>query len=114
MATKLISKTAQLDLLLASDTCESVAAKDTKQQSTRLTGLLKGFIYKDELYIRCIPVKALFNSNLIHGATVRGDIFAMRVSDQGLTIVPGKAQVQHVILAKDLVQASMVLVDDPR
>jgi hypothetical protein len=60
------------------------------------TKKLTGFIYKGELFIRVIPVKALFNSNLIHGATVRGDIFAMRVSDQALTIVPGKADVVHV------------------
>lgn len=57
---------------------------------------MKAFWYKEVLHIRVIPAKSLFNSTLIHEVVNRGDIFAMRVSDQQLTIVPGTAQVTHV------------------
>lgn len=56
---------------------------------------MKTFIYRDELYIRVIPTKTLFHSTTVHEVVNRGDIFAMRVKDQVLTIVPGKAEVQH-------------------
>lgn len=56
---------------------------------------VKAFIYKDEVYIRAVPVKALFRSNMVHEVTVRGDVFAIRVNDQALTIVPGTAEVEH-------------------
>ena len=54
------------------------------------------FYYKNELYIRAIPGKSLFNSTMIHQVVNRGDVFAVRVSDQTLTIVPGIAKVAHV------------------
>ena len=53
------------------------------------------FIYNEQLYLRCIPSKALFRSSLVHEVVNRGDIFAVRLSDQQLTIVPGLAQVTH-------------------
>ena len=53
------------------------------------------FTYNNELYIRCIPSKALFKSTMIHEVVNRGDIFALRVRDQMLTIIPGTAQVEH-------------------
>jgi hypothetical protein len=59
---------------------------------------LKTFYYKNDLYIRVIPAKSLFNSTLVHEVINRGDIFAIRVSDSHLTIVPGKAQVTHSVL----------------
>lgn len=57
---------------------------------------MKAFIWNDVLYIRCIPAKSLFRSTMIHDVTTRGDIFALRVSDQALTIVPGLAVVTHL------------------
>jgi hypothetical protein len=59
---------------------------------------MKAFIYNDELYIRAVPVKSLFTSNLIHNVVTRGDIFAIRCRDQALTIIPGTAQVTHCTL----------------
>jgi hypothetical protein len=56
---------------------------------------IKAFYYKDLLYIRLVPAKSLFNSTLVHQVVNRGDVFAMRVSDQQFTIVPGKAEVIH-------------------
>jgi hypothetical protein len=60
-----------------------------------VTKTLTTFYYKGELYIRTVPGKSLFNSTMIHQVVNRGDVFAMRVSDQTLTIIPGKAQVIH-------------------
>ncbi len=56
---------------------------------------MKTFLYNNELYIRCIPSKALFRSSMVHEVVNRGDIFALRVRDQVLTIIPGTAQVEH-------------------
>ena len=56
---------------------------------------MKTFTYNNELYIRCIPGKRLFQSTMIHEVVNRGDIFAVRVRDQVLTIIPGDAQVIH-------------------
>lgn len=58
---------------------------------------MKTFTYKDQLYIRCIPGKNLFKSTMIHEVVNRGDIFAVRVCDQVLTIIPGDAIVVHSI-----------------
>ena len=62
---------------------------------------LKTFKYKGELYIRAVPAKTLFRSTLIHEVVNRGDVFAIRVSDQTLTIIPGTADVEHSIHAID-------------
>lgn len=56
---------------------------------------LTTFTYSDELYIRVIPAKSLFKSTMVHEVVNRGDIFAIRVSDSTLTIIPGTAQVEH-------------------
>lgn len=53
------------------------------------------FTYRGELYIRTVPGKNLFKSTMVHEVVNRGDIFAVRVSDQMLTIIPGNAQVEH-------------------
>lgn len=58
---------------------------------------LKTFIYKDELYIRLVPSKRMFQSTLIHEVVNRGDIFAMRVRDQQFTVIPGTAEVVHTL-----------------
>ena len=56
---------------------------------------MKCFIYNNDLYIRCIPGKNLFKSTMVHEVVNRGDIFAVRVRDQMLTIVSGTAEVEH-------------------
>ena len=56
---------------------------------------MKTFTYNNDLYIRCIPGKNLFKSTMVHEVVNRGDIFALRVRDQVLTIIPGDAQVIH-------------------
>jgi uncharacterized protein with WD repeat len=58
--------------------------------------ILKAFYFENELYIRLIPAKRLFNSTMVHDVVNRGSIFAMRVSDQQFTVIPGTAQVTHV------------------
>lgn len=49
------------------------------------------FTYKDDLYIRTIPGKRLFASTMVHEVVNRGDVFAVRVRDSLLTIIPGTA-----------------------
>jgi len=56
---------------------------------------MKTFTYNNDLYIRCIPGKNLFKSTMIYEVVNRGDIFAVRVRDQMLTVIPGDAQVIH-------------------
>jgi hypothetical protein len=57
---------------------------------------MKAFYYNNELYIRCIPGKNLFKSTMVHEVVNRGDIFAIRVKDQLLTIISGQAEVEHI------------------
>ena len=57
---------------------------------------MKAFYYNNDLYIRVIPGKNLFKSTMIHEVVNRGDIFAVRVHDSLLTIIPGTAQVEHL------------------
>lgn len=59
---------------------------------------MKAFNYDGTLFIRAIPGKQLFRSSMVHEVVNRGDIFALRADDQVLTIVPGKAEVQHLEL----------------
>lgn len=47
-------------------------------------------LYNGDWYLRVIPGKKLFNSTLIHEVVNRGDVFAMRIRDQLLTILPGE------------------------
>ena len=56
---------------------------------------MKTFTYNNDLYIRCIPGKNLFKSTMVHEVVNRGDIFAVRVRDQMLTVIPGDAEVAH-------------------
>ena len=59
---------------------------------------LNVFLFNDDLYIRTIPGKRLFSSTMIHDVVNRGDIFAVRVRDSLLTIIPGTAQVTHMTM----------------
>lgn len=63
------------------------------------TKQLNSFYYNGELYIRVVPSKSLFKSTMVHEVVNRGDVFAIRASDQTLTIVPGRAKVLHVEVA---------------
>lgn len=56
---------------------------------------MKAFLYNNEYYIRVVPAKPLFKSTMVHEVVNRGDIFAVRISDSQLTIVPGNAEVVH-------------------
>lgn len=56
---------------------------------------LISFYYKNQLYIRVIPSKRLFNSTMVHEVVNRGDCFGLRVEDQQLCIIPGSAEVTH-------------------
>lgn len=56
---------------------------------------MKAFTYLGQHYVRVIPGKRLFQSTMVHEVVNRGDIFAVRLSDSQLTIIPGEAQVTH-------------------
>ena len=51
-------------------------------------------IFNNKPYIRVIPGKKLFQSNLIHSVVNRGDVFAVCLEDGVLTILPGVAEVE--------------------
>lgn len=59
---------------------------------------LIGFRYDGRLFIRLIPAKRLFNSTMVHEVVNRMDVFAMEVSTQQFTIIPGRAEVEPVQL----------------
>ena len=68
------------------------------QKNPQTPNQLTSFYYQNQLYIRVIPSKMLFRSTMVHEVVNRGDCFALRVSDQQLTIVPGKSQVTHTFI----------------
>jgi|LakMenEpi03Aug12_release.lakeMendotaPanAssembly.Ray.scaffolds.fasta_scaffold2010745_1 hypothetical protein len=47
------------------------------------------FQYKDELYLRMVPSKRLFNSTTIWEVVNRGDFFAVSLKTGVFTVVPG-------------------------
>lgn len=53
-------------------------------------------IFNNKPYIRVIPGKKLFQSNLVHSVVNRGDVFAVCLETGVLTILPGNAQVEKV------------------
>ena len=61
-----------------------------------LPATLQAIRYNDKTYIRVIPGKKLFQSNLIHSVVNRGDVFAVCLEDGILTILPGNAEVEKV------------------
>ena len=63
---------------------------------------MKAFAWKGTLYVRLVPSKPLFHSTMVHEVVNRGDVFAMRLPDQVLTIVPGTAEVIHLELPLDI------------
>lgn len=68
----------------------------TTPTPTPVSSSLKLFRYKDEIFLRVIPGKNLFRSSMVHEVVNRGDIFAVRLSDSILTIIPGDSQVEHI------------------
>jgi hypothetical protein len=60
---------------------------------------MKAFLHNNELYIKVIPGKRLFQSTMVHEVINRGDIFAVRLSDSLLTILDGNIQVEHIDIA---------------
>lgn len=51
---------------------------------------LNGLFMKDgELYIQCIPSKFMMNSTMIYDIQTRGDVFAVRISDNKLVTFKG-------------------------
>lgn len=50
--------------------------------------------FEGKTYIRVIPGKRLFQSNLIHSVVNRGDVFAVCLETGLLTILPGTAEVE--------------------
>ena len=69
--------------------------------ATKSPNQLISFYYRNQLYIRVIPSKRLFNSTMVHEVVNRGDCFGLRVEDQQLTIIPGGAQVTHTHMTHD-------------
>ena len=61
---------------------------------------MKVFKYKDKLYARIIPTKALLRSTTIYEVTVRGDCFCVCLDDMVFTVIPGEfeAEFKEVIL----------------
>lgn len=57
---------------------------------------MKAFICSGDLYLRVIPSKYLFRSTMVHDVVNRGNIFALRLKDQMLTIIPGGTVVEHI------------------
>lgn len=87
---------AQLTLPLKSTSSPDVC--EQKISATQVT-TLKVFELDGTLYIRVIPGKKLFQSTMVHEVVNRGDIFAVRLEDSVLTIIPGKSQVTHYELS---------------
>lgn len=63
------------------------------------------FIYKDMLFLRVHPRPALMRSTTIKETVDRGDVFAVRLANSALTIVPGHEfhkGAHHVSITKSL------------
>lgn len=60
------------------------------------------FMYEDQLYTWAVPVKMLFRSTMVHDVVTRGDIFAVRISDRALTVIPGGRTIYPVELELDV------------
>lgn len=56
---------------------------------------MKAFIYDNEDYLRVIPAKPLLRSTMVYEVVTRGDVFALHLPSQQLTIIPGTAEVTH-------------------
>lgn len=57
---------------------------------------MKAFIYQGKLYLRAIPGKSLFRSTMVHEVVNRGDIFALCLENQQLTVIPGGTVAEHI------------------
>jgi len=58
-----------------------------------MSQLANRFLYQGKTFIKVVPVKSLFHSNLIHQVVTRGDVFAVNVDTHELTIIPGDAKI---------------------
>lgn len=54
------------------------------------------FVYNNNIYFLCKPVKALFKSDMVHNVITRGDVFAVNMLTNELTVIPGTAIVEPV------------------
>lgn len=59
---------------------------------------IPAFWYNNELYIKVVPVKKLFHSTTIHEVVTRGDVFAVRLRDHNLTVIPGTAKITPAVI----------------
>lgn len=50
--------------------------------------------YNEEFFLLSIPVKTLFRSTTIYEVVTRGDLFATRLTDGKMTVIPGAAEIQ--------------------
>lgn len=87
----------QAQLILPLNSTQSQDACKQKISAGQIT-TLKAFELDGTLYLRVIPGKKLFQSTMVHDVVNRGDIFAVRLEDSVLTIIPGTAKVTHVDL----------------
>ena len=84
----------QAQLTLPLNSTPSPDACEQKISASQVT-TLRVFDLDGTLYLRVVPGKKLFQSTMVHEVVNRGDIFAVRLEDSVLTIIPGKSQVTH-------------------
>lgn len=84
----------QAQLTLPLKSTQSPDACEQKISASQVT-TLRVFDLDGTLYLRVVPGKKLFQSTMVHEIVNRGDIFAVRLEDSVLTIIPGKSQVRH-------------------
>ena len=70
---------------------------------------MKAFLYESKYYLRVIPSKFMMNSTMIYEITTRGDILAMEIESQKLTVIKGTAQVEHLELSFNPAQLQLQL-----
>jgi hypothetical protein len=63
------------------------------------TTIPKAFLLEGTEYLKVTPSKSLFRSTLVHEVVNRGDVFAIRLHDQMLMIIPGTAKVVPIKMA---------------
>ena len=71
----------------------------------QLSKPLNLIIFNDKTYMRVVPGKKLFQSNLVHSVVNRGDVFAVDMETGILTILPGNAQVEKtkgILVSQDV------------
>ena len=89
---------------LANKHTGSSPVSDTTFKNTIGDEEMKAFKLGNDIYLRVIPAKYLFNSTMIHEVINRGDLFALRVRDSTLCIIRGEEKVEHVDHDVELIQ----------